>query len=138
MGQLKSPAPWTFEVGTLTKVRNPKEARKKSRVPNKVGSPRGFLGIGKGDPILASKKGIKGNPGINRLILAPQEAHIRPGEVLAPSMSAHSHPWGWTKVPKGLNAVPHLNGYASWVQNVVRQFGPYLSRGRWKVEESWP
>jgi len=27
--------------------------------------------------------------------------------------------------PKGM-AVRHLKRYASWVQNVVRQFGPYL------------
>ena len=29
--------------------------------------------------------------------------------------------------PKGM-AVRHLKWYASWVQNVVRQFGPYLPR----------
>ena len=28
-------------------------------------------------------------------------------------------------------AVRHLKWYASWVQNVVRQFGPYL---RWALE----
>ena len=32
--------------------------------------------------------------------------------------------------PKGL-AVRQLKRYASWVQNVVRQFGPYLS---WALE----
>ena len=31
--------------------------------------------------------------------------------------------------PKGL-AVRQLKWYASWVQNVVRQFGPYLSRAQ--------
>ena len=31
---------------------------------------------------------------------------------------------GLEKVPKGL-AVRQLKRYASWVQNVVRQFGPY-------------
>ena len=36
-----------------------------------------------------------------------------------------SHP-GAVFGPKGL-AVRQLKWYASWVQNVVRQFGPYLS-----------
>ena len=36
-----------------------------------------------------------------------------------------SHP-GAVFGPKGL-AVRQLKRYASWVQNVVRQFGPYLS-----------
>ena len=35
-----------------------------------------------------------------------------------------SHPGGG-EAPKGM-AVRHLKRYASWVQNVVRQFGPYL------------
>ena len=35
-----------------------------------------------------------------------------------------SHP-GAVAGPKGM-AVRHLKRYASWVQNVVRQFGPYL------------
>jgi hypothetical protein len=35
-----------------------------------------------------------------------------------------SHP-GAGEGPKGL-AVRQLKRYASWVQNVVRQFGPYL------------
>ena len=37
-----------------------------------------------------------------------------------------SHP-GAEFGPKG-SAVRRLKWYASWVQNVVRQFGPYLSR----------
>jgi hypothetical protein len=36
-----------------------------------------------------------------------------------------SHPGG-EAAPKGM-AVRHLKRYASWVQNVVRQFGPYLA-----------
>ena len=40
-------------------------------------------------------------------------------------MSAHRI-LGLNSVPKGL-AVRQLKRYASWVQNVVRQFGPYLS-----------
>ena len=40
-------------------------------------------------------------------------------------MSAH-HILGLGGCPKG-SAVRRLKWYASWVQNVVRQFGPYLS-----------
>ncbi len=40
-----------------------------------------------------------------------------------------SHP-GAGAGPKGM-AVRHLKWYASWVQNVVRQFGPYLP---WALE----
>ena len=39
-------------------------------------------------------------------------------------MSAH-HILGLGEAPKG-SAVLRLKWYASWVQNVVRQFGPYL------------
>ena len=39
-------------------------------------------------------------------------------------MSAH-HILGLEEGPKGL-AVRQLKWYVSWVQNVVRQFGPYL------------
>ena len=39
-------------------------------------------------------------------------------------MSAH-HILGLGEGPKG-SAVRRLKWYASWVQNVVRQFGPYL------------
>ena len=40
-------------------------------------------------------------------------------------MSAH-HILGLGEGPKG-SAVRRVKWYASWVQNVVRQFGPYLS-----------
>ena len=40
-------------------------------------------------------------------------------------MSAH-HILGLGEGPNG-SAVRRLKWYASWVQNVVRQFGPYLS-----------
>ena len=46
-----------------------------------------------------------------------------------------SHPGG-EFASKGW-AVRPLKRYASWVQNVVRQFGPYLL-WRWKFEESCP
>ena len=43
---------------------------------------------------------------------------------LAPSMSAH-HILGLEKVPR-VRLFAELKWYVSWVQNVVRQFGPYL------------
>ena len=43
-------------------------------------------------------------------------------------MSAH-HILGLGAGPKG-SAVRRLKWYASWVQNVVRQFGPYLLRAQ--------
>ena len=54
--------------------------------------------------------------------LSPTKAHID-GEVWHLDVgSSHA---GAALGPKGL-AVGHLNGYAGWVQNVVRQFGSYL------------
>ena len=63
----------------------------------------------------------KSYPGDNRLI-SPR-VHID-GEVWHLDVGS-SHP-GAVFGPKGL-AVRQLKRYASWVQNVVRQFGPYLS-----------
>ena len=48
-------------------------------------------------------------------------------------MSAH-HILGLGEGPKG-SAVRRLKWYASWVQNVVRQFGPYLSWAKEICEE---
>ena len=50
-----------------------------------------------------------------------RQRYVRPG----PLDVGSSHP-GAVFGPKGL-AVRQLKRYASWVQNVVRQFGPYLS-----------
>ena len=61
----------------------------------------------------------KSYPGDNRLI-TPKSSHRRSG--LAPRVGS-SHP-GAEVGPKGW-AVRPLKRYASWVQNVVRQFGPY-------------
>ena len=63
----------------------------------------------------------KSYPGDNRLI-SPR-VHID-GEVWHLDVGS-SHP-GAVFGPKG-SAVRRLKWYASWVQNVVRQFGPYLS-----------
>ena len=54
--------------------------------------------------------------------LSPPRVHID-GEVWHLDVGS-SHP-GAVFGPKGL-AVRQLKRYASWVQNVVRQFGPYL------------
>ena len=48
-------------------------------------------------------------------------------------MSAH-HILGLVVGPKGW-AVRPLKWYVSWVQNVVRQFGPYPSQGAGNLRE---
>ena len=79
---------------------------------------------GHSDPVVlygrAIAQRIKGTPGITGL--SPPRAHID-GEVWHLDVGS-SHP-GAGAGPKGL-AVRQLKRYASWVQNVVRQFGPYL------------
>ena len=56
--------------------------------------------------------------------LSPPRVHID-GEVWHLDVGS-SHP-GAEFGPKG-SAVRRLKWHASWVQNVVRQFGPYLSQ----------
>ena len=63
---------------------------------------------------------IKGTPGITGL--SGPRVHID-GPVWHLDVGS-SHP-GAGEGPKGL-AVRQLKRYVSWVQNVVRQFGPYL------------
>ena len=63
---------------------------------------------------------IKGTPGITGL--SRPRVHID-GAVWHLDVGS-SHP-GAGAGPKGL-AVRQLKWYVSWVQNVVRQFGPYL------------
>ena len=63
---------------------------------------------------IAIAQRIKATPGITGL--SPPRVHID-GEVWHPG--AVVGPKGW--------AVRPLKRYASWVQNVVRQFGPYPS-----------
>ncbi len=78
---------------------------------------------GHSDPVVLSGRAIaqrlKGTPGITGLSLP--RVHID-GEVWHLDVGS-SHP-GAVAGPKGL-AVRQLKWYASWVQNVVRQFGPY-------------
>ncbi len=91
-------------------------ARETSRAGTKVGL---------SDPVVlygrAIAQRIKGTPGITGL--SPPRVHID-GEVWHLDVGS-SHP-GAGEGPKG-SAVRRLKWYASWVQNVVRQFGPYLS-----------
>ena len=71
---------------------------------------------------IAVAQRIKATSGITGL--SPPRVHID-GEVWHLDVGS-SHP-GAVAGSKGL-AVRQLKRYASWVQNVVRQFGPYLSQ----------
>ena len=79
---------------------------------------------GHSDPAIACgsvvAQRIKGTPGITGS--SSPRVHID-GKVWHLDVGS-SHP-GAEAGPKGM-AVRHLKRYASWVQNVVRQFGPYL------------
>src|ERR1700680_1983954 len=79
---------------------------------------------GHSDPVVlygrAIAQRIKGTPGITGL--SRPRVHID-GVVWHLDVGS-SHP-GAGAGPKGM-AVRHLKWYVSWVQNVVRQFGPYL------------
>ena len=80
--------------------------------------------VGHSDPVVlygrAIAQRIKGTPGITGL--SRPRVHID-GVVWHLDVGS-SHP-GAGAGPKG-SAVRRLKRYASWVQNVVRQFGPYL------------
>ena len=79
--------------------------------------------LGLSDPVVPSGRAIaqriKATPGITGL--SPPRVHID-GEVWHLDVGS-SHP-GAGVGPKGW-AVRPLKRHASWVQNVVRQFGPY-------------
>src|ERR1043166_7423457 len=79
---------------------------------------------GLSDPVVphgrAIAQRIKGTPGIT--VLSPPRAHIDGGVWHLDVGSSHP---GAGEGPKG-SAVRRLKWHASWVQNVVRQFGPYL------------
>ena len=81
--------------------------------------------VGLSDPAVPSGRAvaqrIKATPGITGL--SPPRVHID-GEVWHLEVGS-SHP-GAEAGPMGL-AVRQLKRHASWVQNVVRQFGPYPS-----------
>ncbi len=81
--------------------------------------------VGLSDPVVPYGRAIaqrtKATPGITGS--SPPRVHID-GEVWHLDVGS-SHP-GAVVGPKGW-AVRPLKRYASWVQNVVRQFGPYPS-----------
>ena len=88
------------------------------RQTSRAGAKAGFS-----DPVVSNgraiAKRIKGTPGITGL--SPLRVHI--DEEVWHLDVGSSHP-GAGEGPKGL-AVRQLKWYANWVQNVVRQFGPY-------------
>ncbi len=84
--------------------------------------------VGLSDPVVTEWNGHrstdKSYPGGDNRLISPR-VHIDGGEVWHLDVGS-SHPGGAEVGPKGW-AVRPLKRYASWVQNVVRQFGPYLS-----------
>ncbi len=111
--------------GSLRLIGNqPKSAKAEASLTARPTSRAGAK-AGLSDPVVphgrAIAQRIKGTPGITGL--SPPRVHID-GEVWHLDVGS-SHP-GAGVGPKGL-AVRQLKWYASWVQNVVRQFGPYLS-----------
>ena len=93
------------------------------RLTSRAGAKAGYS-----DPVVLNGRAIahriKVTIGITGL--SPPRVHID-GEVWHLDVGS-SHP-GAEFGPKGL-AVRQLKRYASWVQNVVRQFGPYLLRAQ--------
>ncbi len=79
--------------------------------------------VGLSDPVVASGSAIaqriKGTPGITEL--SSPRVHI--DEKVCYLDVGSSHP-GAVEGPKGWSVRP-LKRYASWVQYVVRQYGPY-------------
>ena len=98
------------------KVEGKLTARPTSRADTKVGLSDPAVESG-----IAVAQRIKGTPGITGL--SPPRVHI---DVAVWHLDVDSSHPGAVEGPKGL-AVRQLKRYASWVQNVVRQFGPYLS-----------
>ena len=90
-----------------------------ARHTGRAGAKAGFS-----DPVVlngkAIAKWIKGTPGITGL--SRPRVHI--DDAVWHLDVDSSHP-GAEVGPKG-SAVRRLKRYVSWVQNVVRQFGPYL------------
>ena len=110
--------------GSLSRIGNPAQSAKAEG--SLTATPTGGAGAkaGLSDPAVPHGRAvahrIKGTPGITGL--SRPRVHID-GVVWHLDVGS-SHP-GAGAGPKGL-AVRQLKRYASWVQNVVRQFGPYL------------
>ena len=115
--------------GSLSRDGNPAVSAKAQGSLTARGTPRAGTKVGLSDPAVKSgiavAQRIKGTPGITGL--SSPRVHID-GRVWHLDVGS-SHP-GAVAGPKGW-AVRPLKRYASWVQNVVRQFGPYLP---WALE----
>src|SRR5690625_6593665 len=115
--------------GTLRMVENHSKSKKAEGILTVRPTSLAETKFGLSDPIFphgrAIAQRIKATPGITGL--SPPRVHID-GEVWYLDVGS-SHP-GAVVGPKGW-AVRPLKRYASWVQNVVRQFGPYPS---WALE----
>ena len=96
------------------------EGRLTVRPTSRTGTKVGFSDPAVESGIAVAQR-IKGTPGITGL--SPPRVHI---DVAVWHLDVDSSHPGAGEGPKGL-AVRQLKRYASWVQNVVRQFGPYLS-----------
>ena len=109
--------------GSLSTVGNRAQSAKAQGSLTARDTPRAGTKVGLSDPMVPSgraiAKRIKVTPGITGL--SPPRVHID-GEVWHLDVGS-SHP-GAVVGPKG-SAVRRLKRYVSWVQNVVRQFGPY-------------
>ena len=114
--------------GSLSTVGNRAQSVKAEGSLNARHTGRARTKVGLSDPVVprgrAIAQRIKATPGITGL--SPPRVHID-GEVWHLDVGS-SHP-GAEVGPKGW-AVRPLKWYASWVQNVVRQFGPYPSQAQ--------
>ena len=112
--------------GFLSAVRNRAKSAKAEGSLTARRTGRAGTKVGLSDPVVPSGRAIaqriKATLGITGL--SPPRVHID-GEVWHLDVGS-SHP-GAGAGPKG-SAVRRLKWHASWVQNVVRQFGPYPPR----------
>ena len=110
--------------GTLSLVGNQAKSAKVEVCLTARPISRADTKVGLSDPVIPNGRviahQIKGTPGITGL--SPPSVHS--GVAVWHLDVGSSHPGG-EEAPKGL-AVRQLKWYVSWVQNVVRQFGPYL------------
>src|SRR5919106_5066756 len=112
--------------GTLRRYGNPLSSVKAKGCLTARGTPRAGTKVGLSDPVVLSGRAIahriKGTPGITGL--SRPRVHIDGGvwhlDVGSSHPGAGAGPKGW--------AVRPLKRHASWVQNVVRQFGLYPPR----------
>ena len=117
--------------GSLSAARNRAQSAKAEGSLTASRTGRAGTKVGLSDPVASRWKGHrstdKSYPGDNRLISPKSSYRHIDGEVWHLDVGS-SHP-GAEVGPKGW-AVRPLKWYVSWVQNVVRQFGPYPSRAQ--------